>query len=89
MLLLEIAKELLGDALNIKRRPYAACDLNETDIPFFIELRYIEYHLTEFTNEQITRLTLYIKMVAWIGFAVLALDPVPETLRVVMIKKHQ
>ena len=72
--------ELLGDPLDVEGLADAG-DFDDADVPLFIELADVEDHLAELAEEQVARLALdSSKWSRRVGLAVSPLDPIPEAL---------
>ena len=77
----EVAVEFLGDALDIEGVLEAAGYFRERDISLRVEFANVHDERGELAQEQIAGLAFDVEMVAGMGFAGLALDPIPEALR--------
>ena len=89
VLVLKIAEELLGDALDIEGRLKPPCHIDDADVSLGVEIGKVEHHLVELAEEEVAGLALEVKVIARDLLTVLPLDPVPEALRPLSVHEDQ
>ena len=67
VLLLELAKELLGDLFDVQGRLQTLGHLDDADVPFGVEVGQVENHLAELAQEEVARLPLAIQVIAGVS----------------------
>ena len=64
-------------------------DFGDGDVALGVEFADVHDHRGELAQEQVAGLAFDVKMVAGVGFAGLALDPIPKALRAVLIEEDE
>ena len=76
----ELPVELLGDVLDIEGGFEAVGDFEDGDVAFGVQFADIHHHAGELAEKEVARLAFDVQVIAGMGFAAVAFDPVPEAL---------